>query len=407
MLRIIAVAIAAVAGCAGPCETIAAERRALEHRTAAPTKTPHARIVVPFALANRVVAAALREPPRIPVTLHQLGLFAAFAPSLVAVPRGVALVPAAPGRVGLDVRVDLAEASDEPITAPLIELRVRAEVAPELHHGERLVLAFALPADQSSHIELALGDRAVEQLGAMLAERTHVPEIVAERVAKAVAEELVERGYALVQRPLLEHLGELTRIELPDLPVDRVDIASTADALVLGVVTTLPVREGVGPALPAGDAVTIQLAGSAAAELANWGIARKILPQRYTRSLAPAVDGVYRPYFDWRPHGASPFVVHLFRVEGSCAHFTSTMQPHAEVSGDQLRGWVTNKGLERADATPAFALLARVSELFGDATTPPKSTAASRRIAIGGHELRARMLRAEITDTEVRVAIGL
>src|SRR5262249_20076662 len=97
----------------------------------------------------------------------------------------------------------------------------------------------------------------------------------------------------------------------------------------------------------------------------------------------------------------------LFRVEGSCAHFTSAMQPHAEVAGDQLRGWVTNKGLERADATPAFALLARISDLFGETTTKAKTAAASTRITIGGRPLSARVLGADITDTEIRVRLGL
>ena len=66
--------VATSAGCAGPCAEIAARQRTLrERRDAAPG--PHARVVVPFAVANRLLAELVREPElRVPLALPELGL---------------------------------------------------------------------------------------------------------------------------------------------------------------------------------------------------------------------------------------------------------------------------------------------------------------------------------------------
>src|SRR5262245_39859858 len=99
-------------GCAGPCETVRAERQALAAQTAF-TAEPPGRFRLPFALANRLIADALAPPAdhgeaakplSAPVPLDRLGPLAALIGEVRAVPREVVLGPAPPGRVHVDVR---------------------------------------------------------------------------------------------------------------------------------------------------------------------------------------------------------------------------------------------------------------------------------------------------------------
>src|SRR5262249_55372454 len=177
---------------------------------------------------------------------------------------------------------------------------------------------------------------------------------VIDRVAAAVVEQLVEHGYSLGQGLLLGQLADRmrVRIELPALPADRVVLTSIGDrALELAIYTTLPVRDGIpAEVAPMGDGVDIRIAGSAATELVDWGIATGALPQRYTRELKPDPGGAYVPFFEWRPRDPRPLAVHLFRLEGGCGHFVSALQPHVELAGDKLDSWVTNQTLQRADS---------------------------------------------------------
>src|SRR5687768_18055911 len=86
------------AACSSPCRAIAAEQRALRSRTGT-ASTPHARVQVPYAEANRVIAEVLAEPPEVPVRVRRLGPLQPFIGELHAVPRTLVIGPAAPGRV--------------------------------------------------------------------------------------------------------------------------------------------------------------------------------------------------------------------------------------------------------------------------------------------------------------------
>jgi hypothetical protein len=87
-----------------------------------------------------------------------------------------------------------------------------------------------------------------------------------------VVEEAIDQGYRLLRGALVPRLRERTRIELelPDVPLARIAVATTPDALALDVFTTLPVRAGVVPAPPAPPgAILVQIAGETATRAAN------------------------------------------------------------------------------------------------------------------------------------------
>ena len=418
-LRIAAAAASLIAllapGCAGPCRTVQAERRALQARPAVLTAAPHARVQLPFAVANRLIADALVPPPELPVPLRKLGPLAAFIGEVRAIPREVKLGPGAvPGRVHAEVRVELADRTGE-----LVTVRASGDVAPVLERAGgardgKLTIGF--DPGQLSRLEPELGPRAAEQLGALLqarlpaAVRDRIPRVLVDRVAAQVVEEAIDYSYRVLHRTLLPRLRERTRIEveLPDVPIARVALASSPTALSLDVFTTLPVREGVGEAPPETDAIGLQLAGGTATEAANWGIASGVLPGRYTRSLKPAPDGAYVPHFEWRAGDPErPLVVHMFRVSGGCAHFAVGVQPRVEVRGDDVHAWIENRKLEQADGPLALELLARTKALVQASTSSKKKGPGSLRLTVGGREVTSRLVRAEVRGNELQLALAI
>jgi len=404
--------------CAGPCRAMEAERRALRARPKTVTRAPHARVQIPFAVANQLIADALQPPPELPVPLAQLGPLAGAIGDVRAIPREVTLGPAAePGRVHVAVRVELADATGE-----LLAVRASGDVAPVVEReggdggNDPGRLAFSIDTAQLSRLEPELGPRAALQLGALLqarlppAMRDRIPRFVVDRVAAGVIEEAIARGSRLVHEALPQRLRDRTRIhvELPDVPIARVELTTTKAALALDVFTTLPVQAGVADVPAAPDAILVQIAGDTAVRAANWGIERGLLPQRYTRKLQPATDGAYVPHFEWRAGDpARPLVVHMFRVEGGCAHFAVGLQPRVEVVDGKVRAWTDNRQLEHADAPLALELLARTKALVERSTSSKKEGPGSVRLTVGGRELTPRLLRAEIVGDELRAAMAL
>lgn len=413
-LAVTAAALAALLGpaCAGPCKTLEADLRALRDAPGAVTTAPHARVQIPFAVANQLLADALQPPPEIAVPLARLGPLAQVISDVRAIPREVTLGPAAtPGRVHASVLVELVDRAGE-----LLSIRASGDVAPGLERagGEDGALVVAFDATQLSRLEPELGPRAAEQLGARLAARlpdsVRPPRFIIDRVASAVVEEAIDQGYRLLNGTLSPRLRERMRlrVELPDVPLARVDLASTQDAIALDIFTTLPVHTGVVPAQPVADAILVQIAGDTATQAANWGITHGRLPPRYTRKLQPARDGAYVPHFEWRAGDPErPLVVHMFRVEGGCAHFTVGLRPRIEVVGGKVRAWIDNRRLEHADGPLVIELLARTKSLVERSTSSKKQGPGSVRFTVANRELTTRLLRAEIVGDELRAAMAL
>src|SRR3954467_14433014 len=103
-------------GCGANCAEVAARRRALTERTAVATG-PHARVHIPFARANQLLAELVRDPAlRVPIEVRPLGPCARAAPELPAFARGVELRPAAADQLRFAIELELDDA-DQPITA--------------------------------------------------------------------------------------------------------------------------------------------------------------------------------------------------------------------------------------------------------------------------------------------------
>lgn len=401
-------------GCGGPCKQVRAEWDAV-HAQRVPAAEAHARIQVPYAVANRLITEVVGSDLEVPLQLDKLGMIAPYIASVRAVVRAVALEPAPAGKVRFVVHLEVTDA-----TGLLLALRAHADVAPTIElTGDQPSVTFALRADQLSRLEPELGPRAAELLGTALLARVpadmaaRAPRFLVDRIAAKVVEELVDNGYRLLRDTLLTRLDDLTRLrfELPGVPISRIDIASFEDpvpTLELALVTSLPVRTGVATAVPAAEHIMVHIAGSAAAELGNWGIAQGHLPPRYTRKLQPAADGPYVPYFDWRATNAlRPLLVHMFALDGGCAHFAVGAKPNVRVSDGKLFANVSNRRLEHAVGPPVLELLANVNGFFQRSVSKTKSAAASTRITVGGRQVSAAVVSAEVTASDLHVGLTL
>lgn len=376
---------------------------------------PSARVRVPLAIANQLIAGVVRERTAVRVG-GRLGELLG-VDDVSATLREVVMVPAEVGQRGpspsiaVDVVIDLAD-----LEGPLASLRARGDVAAVVEPDDRGIaesVAIAIRWDSLRDLDLALTDRAkaAAERAIPSAVKRRLPRVVVEHGSSKVARRSAELVYAALRETALARLGELTRIRMavPAMPVTRVDVAPTDTAVELLVHTSLPIRAAVGaPQAAAADAITVEISASAVAELANWAIAQGIAPQRYTRNLSPNRDGEFVPHFDWRGERSDrPFIVHMFRTVGACAHFEVAALPHLEVAGDQVRGFVTNKQLERADTDLVMAALAHLKEGLAASTSPVKQASARRTLRVGRYEVATRLVGAHIESGDLRAVIAV
>jgi hypothetical protein len=396
------VAVAASA-CGSHCPDVAAPRRSA-------VSAPHARVYIPFARANAFIAEVIRdEPIVVPVELPDLTPLVPIHP-LSAIARDVRLVPARADRVGVAIRIDVADA-DVPVTSLAIETEIEPRLVRD-HDATELVIGFgpdnlvAVRPVLADGARAALADAIAKQLPPAVRDR--IPRVVLERAADAAATHLGGAAYELLRRTLLKRLGELTsvRVRLPELPIARVAIASTADALAIDVVSDLPVRDGLAATATVGDEITVRIAGSAVAELANWAIDRGHLPQRYTRDLEPKPDGAYRPYFDYRVDDrARPLKVSVVQQRGGCARFDVGMRVELHVVDDRLDIDLLDRYVEHAHASRLLEIGLWLKQLVQGSIDRSRRAAAHVRFVIGGRTFTTRATSAEIRDGELRVAL--
>jgi hypothetical protein len=414
---ILATAIAILlTSCAGPCAEIAARRRELTERTAI-APGPHARVRVPLASANAILAALVRDPPlRTSLALPELGPFALAAGALSVVARSVELRPGPPGRLQFAIALEIDDDA-----APVTTLDIVAEVAPELVHGadrSELVAGFG-PANLlaatprlGADAGRALADAITRWLPANLRDR--LPRLLVERAARSLAEYLTGQAYSLLRRALLDRLGELTRVRigLPALPIAATAVTTTPTALTVDITTDLPVRRGLDAVPPPGaapaDGAEVELSGSTVAELANWSIARGHLPQHYTRDLAPRTDGDYRPWFDFLADDRRrPVKVHIFEDRGGCSYYQVGLRLELAVSGDKLEVDVRDRFVESAAASAPLELALHIKQLLQGSVDRSYRAAADTRLTVGGRTFDARITSAHAAPEAVHFAFDL
>jgi hypothetical protein len=399
----------AAPGCGPRCADIAARQRAMTGRIAV-VAGAHAQVDIPFARANAVLAAVLRDQPvTAPLALPRLGPFALATRPLTATARTVELRPGPPDRVRFAIRVELADA-DQPITT----LAIVAEVAPRFTPNRGfsdLTISFGPHelVDVKPELGAGAGRALVDAVARWLppAVRDRLPHSVLDQAASRLAEYLTGEAYALLRGALLNRLGELTRLEfrLPDLPIAYIAIASRDDRLTVDLTTNLPIRRSLAAAHPPSDEITVRISASTAAELANWSIDHGRLPAHYTRELEPRPDGDHRPFFDYLASDVRrPVKVHVF---GACEYFQVGLRLQLAIAGDKLDVAVLDRLVEHAEAAAPLELALWLKQLVQGAVDRSYRAAAKTTLTVGGRGFETHVIAAAMVDDELDFALQI
>jgi hypothetical protein len=169
---------------------------------------------------------------------------------------------------------------------------------------------------------------------------------------------------------------------------------------------TAPVFAPAAPPAAAREAV-VQISQSTAAELANWSVARGHLPQHYTRSLEPRGDGEYSPLLDYVAGDRRPVKIHIFQDRGGCSYFQVGLRYQIAIVDDRLTVDVRDRYVEEARAGAPLELALWLKQLIQGSVDRSYRAAARTRLTLGGRRFEARVVRAAVTDDELRFHIEL
>ncbi|MCB9737544.1 MAG: hypothetical protein H6745_33610 [Deltaproteobacteria bacterium] len=410
---------AVTGGCGTSCEEIRADRDRFLARHDA-TDAPHAELVLPLELANDLAARRfqrLRSPRLAVAALANAGARVAFEI------RGARLVPAAePGLVGVVIDVTVVDdAPADPAAGPplrdIVSFSLEARVRPAFDLASRRAVVWLRPADLVG-VAPQLEERGRAEVRAWLRD------VLPDAIAAAAPDELLnalsdvalawfaEDGWPLIRDNLLDDLDAVPLLDLVvpgDLPLARADFTTVAGrhpALVVDLVTTLPVRRGLPPraGVVRPGVIDLRIAGDAAAEIANEAIARGALPGRYTSDGEPAADGPFEARVGWEP-GRRPLKVHLWRTRDECvyARVGGTPEPRLEADDAALRVRDGEYEVVRGPGlTEAFAWTKR---LWGDSVALNLAVARRTRVDVGGALLELTATALEIGPDALRVEL--
>jgi hypothetical protein len=398
-------------GCASPCARTRASRAAFEDREPGEkTPRPHLSIEVPFALVERLVAGHLGALPAARLEMPEIA--GVSTGTLALRVESVRLRPAPPGRLGFLVHVAL-RSGRTTVLAFDVEAVVRPRV--DVARGE-VVLALRGEDIQSIRPRLDAGARKgvvdfvwsqLPDVARMVGSKDQIAGLLGDAV-----EELGDQAFALVRRELLDELGEITRtaIDLPDLPLRALTVHSAAGVLTIDAHTALPVAEGVadaGSGRRSARSAHVRVSGAAAAELANWAMREGALPDRFDDDGEPTPGGPIAAGLAWRGDARRPLIVHLWRLEGDCAHVRLSATPELTVRGDELELRTDDANIEQIEGSSRvraalwFSGLARRSLSFVETTTTRLD------LDVAGTDARARVTGAKRVGDELWFEVAI
>ena len=347
-------------GCGSTCADIAADRAAFARHEGRPHGVD-ARLSVPFAVMDATLARQLvaRPPVEVKLPLAQLGLELTLSARL----DGVHLQPAPDGQVGVLAQVGLYDGDTR-----IIDATIATRVTPIFRETNPALIVSVRGSDLGA-VTPSTTPASRARLARWLREklprvaRAFATDELTGTAADALLQLFAERVWPAVKGPVLgtKTLAS-TELGLPDVPIAQLSVRSSATTLHLDLQTALPAAPEALPDARDEPRLTLVLAGPTAAALVNEGMARGLVPSRFTSAGKPAPDGAYEARLGWES-GARPLRVHLWQSDakrGKCQSAVVSGALAARVERDELVVDVHDGviGSVRGDAmTEAFAWL--------------------------------------------------
>ena len=423
-----------VLACAAPCEKVqsshlafrkatvpAGARASASGRPARATTgsdgRPHLSVSLPYELVDTMVA---QELGRVPVV--QVPLPAVAGVSLGKLRLGVEAVraQAAPaGELGFRVVVGLRQGTKRVLSVD-VDARVKPRIDPnsgsvDIRLAGRDIVA--LEPSISSKSRKQLGDWIWSQLpGAakLVVDRGSVTEL-----AGNLASQLMGEASSQLERKLLDSLGEFVHLELdlPDeLPLARIDLRAGERNLDIELRTRLQVVEGLGPAPSGANArvegihpnlVQVRISGDATAALVNHAIREGRIPGRWTLEGEPDPAGELHVGVGWAEGKANALELHLWKLEGDCAHVVLRGEPHLAIQGGQLE-----LGTQKAKVDAVVGSAKVRAGLFFSRTARRgvelvERTTAATELELGDRPMQAQVAAATVSGDEVVLGLRL
>lgn len=325
--------------------------------------------------------------------------------------RSVSVQPAPPGQLGLRVRFVLLNGS-----AVITAIDLDAVITPQIAPGDDTVRLSLRPQDLV-RVRPSLPPAERKKFAAfVLSKLPSAAGMIGRDQIEALADkalgELVSRSFPAVRDNLLAGAGELVDVEidLPPVPVARVELRTSPTDVELWVHTTLPAAAlAPGPArAPGSDArlVHVRMSGGTAAELANQAIARGQIPARYDLEGEPNPKGEFTAGVAWAP-APRPLRIHAWKEQDVCAHVVFAGTPDVRAAAGQLSLSVPDARIEqvtgavKARAAVWFSGLGRRTFSFTEAV------AGATRFDLLGTDYDAVPVAARVTGSDVSIDLRL
>ena len=397
-----------VAGCAGKaCRDTRAAFEAFERRSESGDRA-HARMTVPYRTLDLLLAPQVRQLPAVDVPLPSVA--GASLGTLRARVEGLRARAGGPGTLGLTIAVGLQSGN-----RTLLGFELDADVRPTVDAAAGSVLV-PLRGDDLRGVRPRVGPGGTRAL----AEDVHrrLPPAARAMVSRGQISQILDGALAQLTtqaadrlvRQIGERVGTIATIEIDfgDLPLRAVDLRSTANAVVIGIVTPLPVARGVtldpDPAQP--QTVALRLSGDAVAELGNHALRTGLVDQRYDMAGEPNDAGPWTARLGWRG-GAQPMLLHLWCLQGDCAHVQLAGTPTLATRGGKLEFRTDDARIVKVDGSSRIRAGVFFSGLGRRTFAWVEELASSFTFDAAGRPIAARITTAQLDKDELLLTLAV
>lgn len=410
--------------CAAPCEKVQSSHTAFRKATLptsqgaratpdASDNQPHLSVSIPYEVLDAMIAKELGRVPTLEIPLPEIA--GASLGSLQLGVESVRMRQAPAGELGVRVGVGLREGKRTVLVVD-VDARLRPRLNPQAG-----TLAVALAGRDIIELRPSISKQSRKQLGDWIwsklpdAAKMFVDRNTVSNLAGELADELMRQAASKLERELLDDLGELVDFEfdLPEeVPLQAIALSSGERYLDIDLHTNLRVEKGLAPGHARQEGmhpnlIQARVSGDAIAALANHAIREGRIPGRWTLEGEPDPNGEVHAGVGWANGQVDALEIHLWKLDGDCAHVVLRGKPQLAVKGRELE-----LGTEQAKVESVVGSAKIKAGLFFSKTARRgieliERTAASTEVEVGAMAMTAQISAAQIATDEVVLGLHL